>query len=108
MGLLELLLLLVIAGICGALAELVVGFSPGGFIASVVIGVVGAYLGSWLAPRIGLLPVLPVSRLLPGIAYDFDLMWAILGAILLLLIISLVRGVGRSRRVSKPCQSPLL
>src|SRR3712207_2978097 len=99
MGLLELLLLLVIAGICGALAELVVGFSPGGFIASVVVGLIGAYLGNWLAPQIGLPSVFSVSRLLPGVTYDFDLMWATLGAILLLLIISLVRGAGRSRRV---------
>ncbi len=99
MDLLSILVLLVIAGICGALAEMVVGFSPGGFIASVVIGLIGAYLGSWLALQIGLPPVISVSRLLPGTAYDFDLVWAILGAILLLLIISLVRGAGRSRRV---------
>lgn len=99
MDLLSILLLLVIAGICGAIAEMVVGFSPGGFIASVAIGLIGAYLGSWLAIQVGLPPVISVSRLLPGVAYDFDLVWAILGAILLLLIISLVRGAGRSRRV---------
>jgi uncharacterized membrane protein YeaQ/YmgE (transglycosylase-associated protein family) len=98
MGLLEILLLLVIAGICGAIAEMVVGFSPGGFIASVAIGLLGAYLGSWLALQVGLPQVLSVRRLLPGAAYDFDLVWAILGSILLLLIISLVRGAGRSRR----------
>ena len=98
MDLLSILLLLVIAGICGALAEMVVGFSPGGFVASVVVGLIGAYLGGWLAPELGLPRVLSVSRLLPNTPFDFDIVWAVLGAIVLLLIISLVRGAGRSRR----------
>ncbi len=98
--LLQLLILLVIAGICGVLAEWVVGFSPGGFAVSIIVGLIGAYLGSWLAPRIGLPPVLSVSALLastPG-SLDFDIVWSILGSILLLLLISLVRGAGRGSR----------
>ncbi len=98
MGLVELVILLVIAGICGAVAEAIVGFSPGGFLVSILVGLLGAYLGSWLAPQLGLPPVLAVSRIVPGAAFDFDLVWAILGAILLLLIISLVRGSGRRYR----------
>ena len=97
MGLVELLILLVIAGICGAVAEAIVGFSPGGFVVSILVGLLGAYLGSWLAPQLGLPPVLAVSRILPGTTFDFDIVWAILGAILLLLLISLVRGSGRRR-----------
>ena len=98
MDLLSLLILLVIAGICGAIAEMIVGFSPGGFVASVAVGMVGAYIGGWLFPQLGLPQLLMVSRLLPNTPFDFDLVWAILGAILLLLVISLVRGRGRSRR----------
>ena len=60
MGLVELLILLVIAGICGVIAEWVVGFSPGGFVVSIVVGLIGAYLGSWLAGVLGLPPVLSV------------------------------------------------
>jgi len=37
MNLLGLLIFLVIAGICGAIAEMVVGFSPGGFVVSIVV-----------------------------------------------------------------------
>ncbi|WP_026370425.1 hypothetical protein [Kallotenue papyrolyticum] len=101
MGLIELLILLVIAGICGAIAEWIVGFSPGGFVVSIIVGLIGAYLGSWLAGRIGLPPVLPVSRL--GLEsslglLNFDIVWSILGSILLLLVISLIRGTGRRRR----------
>jgi uncharacterized membrane protein YeaQ/YmgE (transglycosylase-associated protein family) len=98
MDLVSLLILLVIAGICGAIAEMVVGFSPGGFVASVAVGLIGAYLGGWLFPRLGLPQLLMVSRFLPNTPFDFDLVWSILGAILLLLVISLVRGGGRSRR----------
>lgn len=100
MGLVEILILLVIAGICGVLAEWIVGFSPGGFIVSIVVGLIGAYLGSWLAGVVGLPPVLSVTDL--GLQsniglLNFDIVWSILGAILLLLIISVVRGAGRGR-----------
>ncbi|HEX6287691.1 MAG TPA: hypothetical protein VFZ66_00800 [Herpetosiphonaceae bacterium] len=98
--LIGLLILLVIAGICGVIAEWIVGFSPGGFIVSIIVGLIGAYLGGWLAGRLGLPPILSVAALLPNInaALSFDIVWAILGSILLLLIISLVRGSGRRRR----------
>jgi uncharacterized membrane protein YeaQ/YmgE (transglycosylase-associated protein family) len=104
MGLLELLILLVIAGICGVIAEWVVGFSPGGFVVSIVVGLIGAYLGSWIAGVLGLPPVLSVQQL--GLSsniglLNFDIVWSILGAILLLLVISLVRGTGRRGRRSR-------
>ena len=94
MSLLGLLILLVIAGICGAVAELVVGFSPGGFVVSIVVGVIGAYLGEVLAAYLNLPPFLTVQA---G-GQSLDIMWAILGSILLLLAISLLRGAGRRRR----------
>ncbi|GAB4215566.1 MAG: hypothetical protein OHK0022_55620 [Roseiflexaceae bacterium] len=106
MTILELIILLLIAGICGVVAEWAVGFSPGGFLASVAVGLIGAYLGSWLAPRIGLPPVLSTAALVPQTSgqnivasnFQFDIVWSILGAILLLLLISLVRSSRRPRR----------
>lgn len=102
-ALISLLILLVIAGICGVIGEWIVGFSPGGFVVSVIVGLLGAYLGSWLALRIGLPPILSVSALLPGTGtgLSFDVIWAILGSILLLLVISLVRGSGRMGRAGR-------
>jgi uncharacterized membrane protein YeaQ/YmgE (transglycosylase-associated protein family) len=98
--LIGLLILLVIAGICGTIAEWVVGFSPGGFVVSIIVGLLGAYLGGWLASRLGLPSILSVAALLPNIntALSFDIVWAILGSILLLFVISLVRGGRRRRR----------
>lgn len=98
MNLVELLILLVIAGICGVVAEWIVGFSPGGFVVSIVVGLIGAYLGSWLAGQLNFPSLLPVAAF--GLSssiglLNFDIIWSILGAIVLLLIISLVRGTGR-------------
>ncbi|GAC1547384.1 MAG: GlsB/YeaQ/YmgE family stress response membrane protein [Herpetosiphon sp.] len=90
---LQLLVLLVIAGICGAVAELLVGFSPGGLAVSVVIGVIGAYLGTFLARQFHLGNVLALSV---G-NQSFDLVYATIGSILLLAVISLIR----SRRVPR-------
>jgi uncharacterized membrane protein YeaQ/YmgE (transglycosylase-associated protein family) len=109
MTLLELILFLLIAGICGFLAEMVVGFSPGGFLASIAIGLVGAYLGSWLAGLLGLPAVLSTETFIPetgganliGGDFNFDIMYSILGAIVLLFIISAVRRP-RRRRVYRP------
>ena len=97
MGLIELLILLVIAGICGVIAEFIVGFSPGGFVVSIVVGVIGAYLGSYLANQLGLPQYLPVSMLLPSTAYDFSMLWAVIGSILLVALIKALR-MGRGRR----------
>ena len=87
MDLLQLAILLVIAGICAAIAQWVVGFSPGGFLISIIIGVVGAYLGTSLATLVPIPPILPIHV---G-TVSFDLLWAVLGSLVLLLLLYLVR-----------------
>lgn len=99
MTLLELLLFLLIAGICGFIAEMIVGFSPGGFLASIAVGLIGAYLGSWLAGILGLPAILNTDTIIPETSganivatdFSFDIVWSVLGAIVLLFVISLVR-----------------
>ena len=88
MSLAELLLLLLVGAICGVVAEMLVGYSPGGILASIVIGFLGAVIGTWLARQIGLPSVLAVH--IGG--YTIEILWAIIGAIILLLILSLFRG----------------
>jgi uncharacterized membrane protein YeaQ/YmgE (transglycosylase-associated protein family) len=85
--LLQLSILLVIAGICAAIAQWVVGFSPGGFIISIILGVVGAYLGMTLASLFPLPLILPIHV---G-TVSFDLLWAVFGSLLLLLLLYLIR-----------------
>ncbi len=88
MSLLELIVLLVIAGIAGAVAEFIVGFTPGGFLVSIILGVIGAYIGSWLAHRLHL----PSILLITVGTQTIELVWTILGALVLVGLVSLLRG----------------
>jgi uncharacterized membrane protein YeaQ/YmgE (transglycosylase-associated protein family) len=94
MTLVDLLLLILVGGICGVIAEMIVGFSPGGFLASVAIGFLGALLGTWLARQLGLPSIFAVT--VGG--YTIEILWAILGAVVLLLLLSLFRRRGYYRR----------
>src|SRR5262245_58408633 len=94
MSLLELVVLLVVAGIAGAIAEFLVGFSPGGFLVAIIIGLVGAYIGTWLAARLGLPPILTIN--INGRV--FPLVWAIVGSLVLVAALSLLRGPRRFYR----------
>ena len=58
MTLLHFLLLLLIAGVCGSIAQALVGGTPGGCFVSIALGFIGALLGTWLAQLMGLPDVL--------------------------------------------------
>jgi len=45
----EFLILLLVAGICGSIAQSLVGYSHGGCLVSIVLGLIGAVLGTFLA-----------------------------------------------------------
>jgi uncharacterized membrane protein YeaQ/YmgE (transglycosylase-associated protein family) len=87
------LLLLLIAAVCGAIGQSLVGYSVGGFLVSSVIGIVGAYIGYWLARQLGLPPVLAVN--VDG--QPFPVIWSIIGSVILVLIVSLLRGTRWAR-----------
>ncbi|HEU5101362.1 MAG TPA: GlsB/YeaQ/YmgE family stress response membrane protein [Roseiflexaceae bacterium] len=87
MSLLETLILLVIAGLVGALAEFLIGFSLGGLLGAMIVGVVGALIGNWLARLLQLPAILPVQV---G-TRTIELVWATLGAILLVGLLSVLR-----------------
>lgn len=87
MSLLGFLLAIVVGAICGAIAELIVGYSPGGFLMSVVIGLVGAWIGAWLAGVLHLPTLLVVT--IEG--HAIEIVWTVLGSMLLLLPATLFR-----------------
>jgi uncharacterized membrane protein YeaQ/YmgE (transglycosylase-associated protein family) len=93
MTLLGLLLLLIVGAICGAIAEALVGWSPGGFLASAGLGFLGALLGTWLA-RVLALPSLFAIRIETA---TIEPVWAVLGAVVLLALMSAVRRRRYSR-----------
>jgi uncharacterized membrane protein YeaQ/YmgE (transglycosylase-associated protein family) len=87
MSIMGFLLLVVVGAICGGIAEMIVGYSPGGFLASVVVGFVGAWIGGWLAVTMHL-PSLFVVRVE---GHSVEIVWTVIGAIALLLLVSLGR-----------------
>ncbi|MDQ3804885.1 MAG: GlsB/YeaQ/YmgE family stress response membrane protein [Acidobacteriota bacterium] len=91
MSLIDLLLLLLVAGICGALGQAIGGFSRGGCLVSIALGFIGALLGLWLARRVGLPEPFPVE--VGG--RTFPVIWSIIGSALFVAVIGLIT---RSRR----------
>jgi uncharacterized membrane protein YeaQ/YmgE (transglycosylase-associated protein family) len=85
MSLSALLLLIVIAAICGALGKAIAGGVRGGLIVSIVLGFIGAMLGSWVA-RLLKLPE-PFRVIIGG--HPFPILWSIIGAALFVAIIHL-------------------
>lgn len=86
MSLLGFIVLLIIAAICGAIGQALAGFSTGGFIISIILGFVGAFLGVWLAGQFGL----PEIFVLNIDGQPFPIVWSIVGAAILALLAGLI------------------
>ena len=86
MTLLEFLVLLVIAAICGSLAQAIVGYSHGGCLVSAAPGLIGAVLGTWLARALHLPDIFSIQ-----IGNQvFPIVWSIIGAVLFAAVISML------------------
>jgi len=77
MTLLELLLLLLIAGITGSLAQSLVGINRGGCFISILVGFIGALVGSWLGRYLDL----PEIWIITIGEIDYPVFWSLLGAV---------------------------
>lgn len=86
MTILDIVVLLIIAGVCGALGQAITGFSRGGCLVSIAIGFIGAILGMWLSRQMGL-PELYAVRI--GTT-SFPIIWSIIGSALFVALISLL------------------
>lgn len=85
MGLIDLLVLLLVAGICGALGQTISGYSRGGCLVSIALGFIGALVGLWLARALELPELFALSI---GTT-RFPVIWSIIGAALFVAVISL-------------------
>ena len=75
----SLLILLLLAGICGVLGQMLTGFSRGGLMFSIGVGVIGALIGKWLAGMLGLPELIPLN--VGG--FTFPILWAVVGSVIL-------------------------
>lgn len=73
------IILLLIAAIAGAIGQILAGYSIGGCISSIILGFIGAYVGTWLADQFNLPAVFTIQ--VDG--RTFPLFWAIIGSALL-------------------------
>jgi uncharacterized membrane protein YeaQ/YmgE (transglycosylase-associated protein family) len=79
----SLIILLIIGAIAGWLAGQIVKGYGFGLIGNIVVGVVGAFVGSWLFPQLNLWESNMIGSIIS----------ATLGAVLLLFVIGLIRRV---------------
>lgn len=86
MTILEIILLLFIAGVFGSIGQSIAGYSRGGCLVSIVVGFIGAMLGSWLSVQLGMPELLNVN--IGG--EQFPIIWSILGSIVFVALVGLI------------------
>ncbi len=84
MSLETIIIWLIVGAIAGFLAGLIVKGYGFGIIGNIVVGIVGAFLAGWLLPQLGL-------GFSVGGPLVTSILYATIGAIILLLLIGLVR-----------------
>jgi uncharacterized membrane protein YeaQ/YmgE (transglycosylase-associated protein family) len=78
----DIVIAIIIGGVIGWLASIVMKTNAQmGILANIAVGIIGSWLGFWLAPKIGLAPSDGIGRFLVGVG----------GAVLLILILRLLR-----------------
>lgn len=87
MTLIGLLVLLLIAAICGSVGQSLAGYDLGGCLVSIVVGFIGAYIGLWLSGKLGLPEIFSIN--IEG--KPFPIIWAVIGSALFTLVVALIR-----------------
>lgn len=82
----NLIILLIVGGIVGAIGQRLAGYSRGGCLTSIAIGFIGALIGSWAVKQFRL----PEIYVLTIGHTSFPIVWAIIGAAVLVAILGLM------------------
>ena len=82
----EFLVLLLVAAICGAVAQAITGFSRGGLLVAIAVGFIGALFGMWIQRQTGAPEIFTVQI---G-QTTFPIIWSIIGGVLFSIIVSLL------------------
>ena len=95
MTLIGFLVLLLTAAICGSIGQSLAGYDLGGCFVSIVVGFIGAWLGLWVAGKLGLPEIFAIN--IEG--KSFPIVWAIIGSALFTLVMALIRRAISGRRL---------
>ena len=90
MTLLGFLILLLVAAVCGSVGAGLAGRSPQGCLGSIVLGLVGALIGTWLSRELGIRDFLYFQRI--------PVFWSIVGSALFVAVIGLLTGKNRDKK----------
>jgi|SRR5688500_7691511 uncharacterized membrane protein YeaQ/YmgE (transglycosylase-associated protein family) len=97
LSLTQIIVWLLIALICGAVAQALLGYSHIGLLSATALGLLGALLGTWLANSLRLPDLLTITIF----GVQAELIWCTVGAILLIAVTQALRsrrGTGGPRR----------
>jgi len=82
----QLIILLIVGGLAGAIGQRLAGYSRGGCVTSIALGFIGALIGSWAVKQFNL----PEIYTLHIGHTSFPIVWAIIGAALLVAVFGLL------------------
>lgn len=94
--LLEFGILLLIAGIAGAIGQTLAGSSRGGCLTAIAVGFIGAILGTWIARGLEL----PEWFSIRVGTWSFPVIWSVIGSALFVAVLSLMTR-GRRRPLTE-------
>lgn len=86
MTIVEVLILLLVAAICGSIAMALTGFGRGGLLVAIVVGFIGAMLGTAIARGVDAPEYLTIRV---GEA-QFPILWSIIGATLFVAVVAML------------------
>ncbi len=89
MTFLDLIILLIVAAICGSLGMAISGYSRGGCLMSIALGFIGALIGMWLARAL----TLPELLWLDVGDVHFPIVWSIIGSALFVAVLGFLTRV---------------
>jgi uncharacterized membrane protein YeaQ/YmgE (transglycosylase-associated protein family) len=87
MDIVHIIILLIVAAICGSIGAAIGGGSRGGCLMSIVLGFIGALAGSFIQQKAGLPEPLEIS--------GFPVVWSIIGCAL---FVAIINFISRGRR----------
>jgi uncharacterized membrane protein YeaQ/YmgE (transglycosylase-associated protein family) len=81
----EFLILLLVAAICGGVAQAIAGSSRGGLFVSIAVGFIGALLGMWFQRNTGV----PELLMIQVGDTAFPIVWSIIGGVAFVVVVGL-------------------
>ena len=85
----RLLILLLIASICGSIGAGLAGSRSKGCLTSIILGFIGALIGSWISKNVGIEDFLYIRNI--------PVFWSIIGSAIFVAVLNLIGGNGKGK-----------